>query len=416
MGVKRSNGDRRGGATVTPGDGPATLVGGTIRAPGVPSVGAVVVTRGGGVVTSAPVETDELIALGVFDPGADDAEQRRQLLDYVTGLGATAEELVTFKDTLPALAGVLAIRGGPALTLEQVAGRSGLSPAAVRSLARTSGIPDPEPDVPLFTQGFVEFASRMGEVTDLFGEDAASQLVRVFGLAMSRIADAVISSFLVNVAPAAQRQDQVGLGVARANVEAASLLPFVAPVLDALLRQHLLIARRLTNTSDADVVGFETRQLVVAFVDLVGSTELGEKLEMSELGATLSDFENIATETITEGGGRVVKLIGDEIMYTAPDAFAAASIAIDLVDAFDDHPTVPRVRAGLASGEVMLRDGDVFGPVVNLASRAAKVAGPAEVVTTADVAIEAGLPQQALGPHHLSGIPGNVELYRLVRN
>ena len=72
-------------------------------------------------------------------------------------------------------------------------------------------------------------------------------MVRVFGLAMSRIADAVISSFLVNVAPAAQREDPVGFGVARANVEAASLLPLVAPALDTLLRQHLLIARRLTT-------------------------------------------------------------------------------------------------------------------------------------------------------------------------
>lgn len=366
-------------------------------------------------VTSASVETEELIALGVYDPDAANAEVRLELLSLVTALGATAEELITFKDTLPALAGVLAIRGGPPLTLEQVAQRSGLTPTEVRTLARTSGIPDPEPDVPIFTPGFVDFASRMAEVTDVFGEDATSQLIRVFGLAMSRIADAVISSFLVNVAPGAQRQDPVGLGVARANVEAAYLLPFVAPALDALLRQHLLIARRLTAT-DADIIGFETRQLVVAFVDLVGSTELGERLDMSELGATLSDFEHIATETITEGGGRVVKLIGDEIMFTAPDAFAGASIAIDLADAFDDHPTVPQVRAGLASGAVMLRDGDVFGPVVNLASRAAKVAGPAEVVTTADVAIDAGLPHESLGPHHLSGIPGDVELYRLVRN
>ncbi len=368
-----------------------------------------------GVVTSCPVEAEELIALGVYDPDAADARERLGLIAYVTALGATDEELVTFKDTLPALAGVLAIRDGPALTLEQVAQGSGLSPAEVRSLARTSGIPDPEPEVPTFTPGFVAFASGMAQVTDVFGEDAANQLVRVFGLAISRIADAVISSFLVNVAPAAQREDPAGLGVARANVEAASLLPFVAPALDALLRQHLLIARRLA-TPDTDVIGFETQQLVVAFVDLVGSTELGEKLEMSELGATLSDFENIATETITEGGGRVVKLIGDEIMYTAPDAFAGASIAIDLTDAFDDHPTVPRVRAGLASGAVMLRDGDVFGPVVNLASRAVKVAGPAEVVTTADVAMDAGLPHESLGPRHLSGIPGDVELYRLVRN
>ena len=147
------------------------------------------------------METEELIALGVYDPDAADAEGRLELIAFVTALGATAEELVTFKDTLPALAGVLAIRGGAPLTLEQVAQQSGLTPAEVRLLARTSGIPDPEPDVPIFTPGFVAFASHMAEVTGVFGEDATSQLIRVFGLAMSRIADAVISSFLVNVAP-----------------------------------------------------------------------------------------------------------------------------------------------------------------------------------------------------------------------
>jgi len=189
----------------------------------------------------------------------------------------------------------------------------------------------------------------------------------------------------------------------------------VAPALDALFRQHLLIARRLPD-SEADHIGFETRWLVVGFVDLVGSTHLGETLDMGELGVTLSDFENISTETINDGGGRVVKLIGDEIMFTAEDALSAASIAIDLADSFDDHPTVPQIRAGLASGEVMLRDGDVFGPVVNLASRAAKVARPGEVVTTGQVAEGAALPHLSLGPQHLSGILGEVVLHRLVRN
>ena len=66
-------------------------------------------------------------------------------------------------------------------------------------------------------------------MTAVFGEDAANQLVRVFGLAMSRIADAVISSFLVNVAPAAQREDPEGLGVARANVELRHSSPSSPP-------------------------------------------------------------------------------------------------------------------------------------------------------------------------------------------
>jgi adenylate cyclase len=367
------------------------------------------------VCTCSSVEPDELKALGVYDPLDANADLRLELLHYVTALGATTEELVTFKDTLPALAGVLAIRGGPALTLEETAERSGLSTHRLRALAQAAGIPDPEPEVPLFTEGFVEFASAMGDVGIVFGEDAGTQLIRVFGLAMSRIADAVISSFLVNVAPVARPDDPVGLGLARANVEAAALLPLVAPALDALFRQHLLIARRLT-TSDSDLVGIESRQLVVGFIDLVGSTELGETLDLNELGAALGEFERIATETITEGGGRVVKLIGDEIMYTAPDAFSACSIALDLADAFDGHPTIPQVRVGLASGEVLLRDGDVFGPIVNLASRAGKVAQPGEIVTTAGVATSAGLPHVPLGFHHLSGIRGQVELHRLVRS
>lgn len=366
------------------------------------------------VCTGSSMEPEELTALGVYDPSDPNADRRLELLDYVTVLGATAEELVTFKDSLPALAGVLAIRGGPALTLEEVAERSGLSTNEIRDLAGAAGIPDPEPDVPVFTEGFVDFAATMREVTGVFGEDARTQLVRVLGLAMSRIADAVISSFLVNVAPAAEQADPVGLSMARANVETASLLPSVAPALDTLFRQHLLIARRLT-TANTELVGFESRQLVVGFVDLVGSTELGENVDMSELGATLSDFEQIAAATIADGGGRVVKLIGDEIMYTAPDAFAASSVALDLADAFDSHPSVPQVRVGLASGEVMLRDGDVFGPVVNLASRVGKVAQPGQVVTTSAVAVAAGLPHQSLGLHHLSGIRGQVELHRLNR-
>jgi adenylate cyclase len=361
------------------------------------------------------MEPEELIALGVYDPHDANAELRLELLHYVTALGATTDELVTFRDTLPALAGVLSVRGGPALTLEEAAERSGLSTLEVRALAQAAGIPDPEPDVPEFTEGFVEFISNMSEFANVFGEDASTQLLRVFGLAMSRIADAVISSFLVNVAPAAQREDPVGLGVARANVEAASLLRIFGPALDALFRQHLLIARRLTD-SDAELVGIERRSLVVGFVDLVGSTELGEKLDLNELGTASSEFERTSTESITEGGGRVVKLIGDEIMYTAPDALSASSIALDLADAFDGHITIPQVRVGLASGEVLLRDGDVFGPIVNLASRAAKLGQPGEVVTTSDVATEAGLPHVSLGTHHLNGIPGQVELHRLIRS
>ena len=116
------------------------------------------------VVCTCSVEPEELTAIGLYDPLDPNAGLRLELLNYVTSLGATTDELVTFKDSLPALAGVLSIRGGPALTLEEAAARSGLTSFEVRALVQAAGIPDPEPDVPVFTERFVEFISKMGEV------------------------------------------------------------------------------------------------------------------------------------------------------------------------------------------------------------------------------------------------------------
>jgi len=251
----------------------------------------------------------------------------------------------------------------------------------------------------------------MGAVISIFGDDAAYQLLRVLGSAIARVADAVVSAFLVNVEPAARREDG-GLGVARANVEAAALLPGVTSALDAILRQHLLMARRIAPAA-TDLVGYETQRLVVGFVDLVGSTELAEQLSLSELGSVLTSFEHLATDTVTEHGGRVVKLIGDEIMFTAPTARSACAIALDMVEVLRDHPVIPPVRAGLAGGEVMLRDGDVFGPVVNLAARAVKVAPEGQVIATSEVAADSGMRYKPFGHQPLKGIVGQVELCQL---
>jgi adenylate cyclase len=330
-------------------------------------------------------------------------------------LGASADDLVTYREMLPGLAAVLAIRGGPLLTVEDVGKRSGLTIDEVRRLTRTAGFPDPQSGAPIFTEGFAALATNAREAADVFGDEALHQLLRVMGSAMARVADAVVSTFLVNVEPAARRQDPVGLAVAQANVRAATLLPLVAPVLDLLFRQHLLAAQR-SVLADVDAIGYETQRLAVGFVDLVGFTELGEQLSLHDLGGVLTSFEQLATDTVTASGGRVVKLIGDEILYTTPDAASACAIALDVSQACRDHPLLPSVRAGLAMGRVMLRDGDVFGPVVNLAARLAKAAQPGEVVATADVSAASGLRSETRGRHRLKGSADDVEVRRLIRN
>lgn len=363
--------------------------------------------------TCRVLDAAALESLGVFDPSSEHADLRLELLQYLIGLGATADDLVAYRDGLPALSMVLAVRGGTGATLADAVERSGLSEDKMRRLVRASGFAEPDPTQPVFTDGFVELAAGLGMVEAVFGEDVMFQLVRVLGSSMARVADAVVSAFLVNIEPSARTQDPVGLAVARANVETASLLPIVAPVLDVLFRQHLLAAQR--TVVDDDLIGYETQHLAVGFVDLVGSTELAGHLTMAELGAVLSTFETVATDTVTAAGGRVVKLIGDEILFSAPNAGAACRIALDLAEVFRDHPSVPPVRAGLADGRVMLRDGDVFGPVVNLAARAVKVADPGEVVAPTELAVTAGLAAGSRGLHHLQGFTDDIELTRVAR-
>lgn len=352
----------------------------------------------------------QLIELGLYYPDGPSAEQRLELLRYLIDLGATVEDLVTYREELPGLAMVVAVRGGGALTLDQVVMRSGVAEGDVRRIVRAAGFPEPGPDDRVFAEGFVALCRLVPVASALFGEEAVFQLVRVMGSAMARVADALVSSFIANVEPAARIEDPVGLRVARANTEAVALFPEVAPALDVLLRQHLVAVRRAA-TAESEA-GFETRQLCVGFVDLVDSTSMTQRLSMGELGGVLTQFENITTDMVTAAGGRVVKLIGDEVLYTAADGASACRIALDLAAAFADHPSVPRVRAGVASGDVMLRDGDVFGPVVNLAARAAKVGGPGEVVAPTDVALSAGMAFDPLGPLHLRGFDA-VEFCRL---
>jgi adenylate cyclase len=359
------------------------------------------------------LDADDFQRLGLYDPDAEYAPQKLELLKYLTNLGATEDDLVASRDTLPGLAAVVGIRDGPALTFEEVVAGSGVAPEHLRRLLRATGFADPLPGQRVFIEGVVSLAVGLRSVQEVFGDEVMFQLARVLGSAMARVADAVISAFLVNVEPVARKEDPVGLAVARANTDAVGLLPLVAPALDILFRQHLLAQQRSVISDDEVLAGYETQLLVVGFVDLVGSTSLSQELSIGDWGQVVTTFETVAGDTVTERGGRVVKLIGDEVLYVVADPGVACAIALELRRVFASDPSVPPVRIGLASGRVLLRDGDVFGPVVALAARAVKVAAPGDVVASAEVVEAAGIRGQPLGPQSLKGFAGEVELFRV---
>lgn len=305
------------------------------------------------------LSVEECVDLGVYDPSARGAADRWALLELLVELGATADDLAEHRDGLPGLPSVLVLRAGRALTLDEAAAQSGATPEQVRRLLRATGFAEPGPTDRVLPPQFPELVQGTALATGLFGDDAVLGLVRVMGSAMARVADALVSAFLVNVEAGIRDAEMQELAIGRANAEAAQLMTVVGPTLDVLLRQHLISARR-TYAAEQDDTGVEVQQLAVGFLDLVGSTTLASELSTAEFSVLLQDFETTAVEQVSAVGGRVVKLIGDEVLFTTRSVQAACAAARGVAAAFDGQGGRPQLRGGLAAGALRLRDGDVF--------------------------------------------------------
>jgi adenylate cyclase len=155
----------------------------------------------------------------------------------------------------------------------------------------------------------------------------------------------------------------------------------------------------------------------VGFVDLVGSTTMSRGLSARELSDTVDRFEEVSHRIAVNGNGRVVKFIGDEVMFVTSNADDACDIALGLVEAFEGDPTITP-RGGLAEGEMLDRCGDYYGPVVNLAARLGELAVPREILVTAEVAASIRKPTlrcEPAGRRALRGFDAPISLLSVSR-
>jgi len=175
------------------------------------------------------------------------------------------------------------------------------------------------------------------------------------------------------------------------------------------VHRRLLIAaiqRRLEWITEGGPVGEPI--ITVGFGDMTGYTALVQNLSGEELAVLVNRFEAVTRDLIASSGGRVVKTIGDEVLWVATTPASGVAIALDLIDAVAHDDVLPPIKAAVDSGPVLLRDGDVFGPTVNRASRIVDLAQTGTVVVSTEVREEvADDPQfsvRPLGPRRLKDI------------
>jgi class 3 adenylate cyclase len=359
----------------------------------------------------------EWATAGLYDESAPDALQRLDLLAYLTELGCSLEEMVAANERgrLFALSGDrVIVPGRDQFSLLDIADETEADLDDVRRIWRALGYVDAADEAKVASPADVTAVRTIIELSALVGVPSALGVCRVIASSMARVADAIATSVRGVLPELALDVAGSEVATARAFGGVAEAVPRTAQVLDASFRHHIEVARMNWERSDSgDLVDSSGVRIAVGFADLSGFTGLTENLTMTELSGLLTVFEEVAEEIVRGEQGRVVKYIGDAVMYVTPDALAAVRVALGLVGAADMRGMA--ARAGVAFGEVLALEGDFFGPVVNLAARLVSMADPGEILTTAEVAsrLDGAIATRSLGLREVRGFTQAIEVAQL---
>ena len=353
---------------------------------------------------------------------ADDKAQREArdaLVQRLRAMGQSDAAIAAAEreDRLATFAVEIALGGDRKHTLTGVAKLSGLTPAFLRRLMQANGRPAAAPRERAYTDDDVALAKRIKLfIAAGIPREGLLETARVAGQGMSQTTEAIRRT---TVSPLVQPGD-TDLTLALRYVQAAeALAPEVTAVLDYLFRAQLRDGIRSDLVAEAErdagrLAG--TREIAVAFADLVGYTKLGERVPTEELGQVATRLAELATAAIVRPT-QLVKTIGDAVMLVSWEVDAMLDTLQALVAATHaEGESFPELRVGLAFGPATPRGGDWFGSTVNLASRVSDAGKPNRIYATEPVVDRAGgrFAWKRSRRRNLKGIDGRTRLYSLL--
>jgi class 3 adenylate cyclase len=353
---------------------------------------------------------------GLYDPEAPTAAGRLALLSWLHDRGTPHAQMLAAHERgeLGSLAGDSLLRANQRWSLNEIAEQVGTSVEVLDQLRRASGFRPTDPDAPSFTDRDLDQFRSFMEASAFFSMGELLHLTRVIGTSLRRIADAASEMFFLDVETPLRIGAGGELALAVKNLEAMELSRAATLVFEPMFLAHLQESIQVSRAARRGAVDLGTMPLAIGFVDLSGYTSMVERITPTALLRAVLDFESAAYDLVADCGGRVIKMIGDEVMFTTVDAHAACEIALGLLEEIggDDDP---RPRGGVAFGHVIAHGGDLYGVSVNRAARMADIAVPDEILVDADVVARATTHRfEPAGRRQLKGFREPVPVWSLL--
>lgn len=286
-------------------------------------------------------------------------------------------------------------------TSHEAATAAGVSPQFAHRYWLASGYAAVDDKAVEFTESDVAVLRLMaGYVTQGIGtEHDLLQVTRLMGRTLSRLVESQ-----VDIALELFEDSEPSEQITFARQLAHQVMPDVQFLLGQTWRRHMATA---INRLNPGLEAVRSAPAGIGFADLVGFTDASRKLPETALLSLVESFEDGAADIIGDSGGRVVKMLGDEVLFSTTEPEALATIGLRLVATFGRARNEPGLRVGLAFGPVARHLGDVFGTTVNLASRLTSLTEPDTILISATLADAlSGNPHFRFTPRHLHNVRG----------
>lgn len=328
-------------------------------------------------------------ALGQPTPALDEHDRETIAALVELGLEEVAARRAVLERRVPLVLAQRVVGDEPIHDLDTLAEHSGVPADVLRRVRVALGLPLPE----RYTAFDLRWAELIRKFVDVLPVEAIVRAARARGASLATIARSDLGMIRDELVIPMRRSgaDELTVSVALAEM-AQSVEPAARELLMADYRLHLeqqlgseliAVAAR-SNAQEID--------LSVGFVDVVGYTALSGRIDPAGLDQVLDRFEQRVIEVMASRRDvSVVKHLGDAVMLVAPSPVVLADAMLELTRQVEPLSDAP-LRGGMAHGGILVREGDYFGPPVNLAARLTDLARPWRVLAAEELTDVLGEP------------------------
>ena len=167
----------------------------------------------------------------------------------------------------------------------------------------------------------------------------------------------------------------------------------------------------------------KTKHLTIMLTDIKGFTPKTSKISREKLEKLLDMHEKLIPPVFKKFGGRIVKTIGDAFLVTFNSPTDAVLCGMEIQNVLEKHNEMVaeedqlEVRVAVNSGEVTIKNNDVFGEAVNIAARLEGIADAGDIYFTEAVYLsmnKSEIPTAVVGHRHFKGIPEDIKVYKVL--